>query len=294
MKTFTPFLAAFVLGMAALDVAVAASTPLATGPGGITVTGEEVLAEAAQRLPADIRAQALADPNNVATLVNDVAVKRILAEEAVKASLDKDPTVALQLQLMRERVLAEARLAKLAEGKPPDRARLEKAAQGEYRADADKFVIPEQVRVRHILIDARSCEAERRIAELLVQARAPGADFAALARENSHDPGTAKRGGDLGFFGRGRMAPEFEKAAFALSKPGELSEVVKTTFGFHIIQFEERRPAAREPFEKVRESIISDLAARELRNQRRLATEAAGRDLRLDEEAIAQFAKQPR
>jgi len=292
MKRFAPLFAALVVAVP--GIAMAASTPLATGPNAMTVTGEEVLAEAAQRLPADVRAQALADPNNVATLVNDIALKRILAEEAVKANLDKDPTVALQLQLMRERVLAEVRLAKLAEGSRPDRAALEKAAQGEYRSETEKFVIPEQVRARHILIDARSCEAEKRIAELLQQARAPGADFAALARENSHDPGTAKRGGDLGFFGRGRMAPEFEKAAFALTRPGEISEVVKTTFGFHIIQLEERKPAAREPFEKVRESIITDLAARELRNQRRMATEAAGKDLRLDQEAIAQFAKQPR
>jgi len=292
MKTLSTFLVAAALGVAALDPSIAASDVLATGPDGIRVTSGEALAEAAQRLPDNVRTKALEDPRNVVTLVNDIAIRRVLAAQAEKAKLDEDPAIALKLRLARERVLADARLAQL-ETQQPDRATLEKAARAEYTAQSQKYSTPEQVRVRHILIDGRSCNPEAQIARILEQARQPGADFAALAREYSQDPGTAKRGGDLGFFGRGRMAPEFEEAAFALAKPGDLSGVVSTSFGLHIIQLEERKPAGREPFDKVQEAIIQDLVNRDSRNRRREATEPIAAVIQLDQDAIAEFSKQP-
>jgi peptidyl-prolyl cis-trans isomerase C len=270
----------------------AAGSPLVTGPGGIVVGTEELEADAAQRLPADVRPQVLSQPGDVAQLAINIAMRRALAAEAEKAQLDKDPQVAVQLRLARERVLAEARLARI-DGDKPDRAVLEKAALTEYRAQPEKYRTPEEIRVRHILLDLRSCDAEKRIAELLQQARGPGADFAALASEYSQDPGSAKRGGDLGFFAAGRMAPEFEKAAFALKNPGDLSGVVQTKFGWHIIRLEERRPAGQQPFEKVRDAIVEDLAAREIRNRRTLATEATMKHIQVDKAAVEAFAKQP-
>lgn len=274
-------------------VSRAAGPALITGPGGLAVTADELAADAAQRIPPDARKQILSQPGDVAQLATNLAMRRALAAEAERAKLDQDPTVAIQLRLARERVLAEARLAQI-DGQMPDRATLEKAALAEYRAEADKYVTPEEVRVRHILIDAKSCEPDKRIAELLQQARAPGADFAALAREHSQDPGSARRGGDLGFFAAGRMAPEFEKAAFALKNPGDISDVVRTSFGLHIIRLEERRPAVRQPFEKVRDRIIEDLVARESRNRRSLAGEAMLKSLQVDQAAVEAFAKQPR
>lgn len=271
----------------------AAGPVLVTGPGGLAVTADELAADAAQRIPPDARRQVLSQPGDVTQLATNLAMRRALAAEAERAKLDQDPTVAIQLRLARERVLAEARLAQI-DGQMPDRATLEKAALAEYRAEADKYVTPEEVRVRHILIDAKSCEPDKRVAELLQQARAPGADFAALAREHSQDPGSARRGGDLGFFTAGRMAPEFEKAAFALKNPGDISDVVRTSFGLHIIRLEERRPAGRQPFEKVRDRIIEDLVARESRNRRSLAGEAMLKSLQVDQAAVEAFAKQPR
>lgn len=272
---------------------LAASPVLVTAPGGISVTADEVMAEAAQRLPADVRSQAMADPRNVLTLANDIAIRRVLAAQALEAGLDKDPEGAFRLQVARERALSEARLAQI-EGQKPDRAALEKVAFAEYRANADKFMTPEQVRVRHILIDARACDAEKQIAQLLEKARAPGADFAALAQQYSQDPGSARRGGDLGFFERGKMAPEFDKAAFALTTPGAMSDVVRTQFGFHIIRLEERRPAAREPFEKVRDPLIRDLEQREARSRRARVTEPIGAALQVNAEAVEALAKQAR
>jgi peptidyl-prolyl cis-trans isomerase C len=290
----TPFAVLLALVLIVLPQLSAAAGPaLVTAPGGLAVTGDEVNADVAQRVPADARAQILSTPGDVAQLAVNIAMRRVLAAEAEKAQFDKDPQVALQLRLARERVLAEARLAQI-DGERPERAALEKAALAEYRAEPDKYAMPEEVRVRHILIDSRSCEPEKRIAELLQQARAPGADFVALARANSQDQGSAARGGDVGFFAAGRMAPEFEKAAFALKNPGDISDVVKTKSGLHIIRLEERKPAGQQPFEKVRDAIVQDLSAREVRRRRAEATDATTKSLQVNREAVEAFAKQAR
>jgi len=81
-----------------------------------------------------------------------------------------------------------------------------------------------------------------------------GADFARLAMEVSQDPGSAKKGGDLGYFGRGKMIPEFDRAVFKL-KEGELSEPVKTEFGYHIIKLTGRRPGQLVEYSKISEIL---------------------------------------
>ena len=101
--------------------------------------------------------------------------------------------------------------------------------------------LPPQVPLSHILIkpkagDLARAEARKKVDDLLARVKA-GEDFAGLARAFSDDTGSAKEGGDLGFFGRGNMVPEFEKVAFAL-KPGEFSDAVESSFGFHIIRCE--------------------------------------------------------
>ncbi|HUG44683.1 MAG TPA: SurA N-terminal domain-containing protein, partial [Acidobacteriota bacterium] len=106
-----------------------------------------------------------------------------------------------------------------------------------------------QVRARHILVrsregDGNETEARQKSQELLRQLRG-GADFSALAREHSDDPGSGARGGDLGFFGQGEMVPEFELVAFGL-EPGQISDLVRTPYGFHIIQSLEKADATGE------------------------------------------------
>lgn len=116
-----------------------------------------------------------------------------------------------------------------------------------YDGNKDKFTEPESMRARHILVKIDSKDGEdgekkatEKIEGLLKRAKA-GEDFAALARDNSDDPLSGPNGGDLGSFTRGRMAEAFEKAVFAL-KAGEISGIVKTTFGLHIIKCEEYKP----------------------------------------------------
>lgn len=112
----------------------------------------------------------------------------------------------------------------------------------------EEFDQPEMVHARHILV-ATEQEA-REIRQRLLE----GADFAALAREKSTDPGSSQGGGDLGFFARGEMVPEFEEAAFALAV-GDISEPVKSQHGYHIIQVLEKRPAQAAEYEKVKEEV---------------------------------------
>lgn len=139
----------------------------------------------------------------------------------------------------------------------------EDAVQSYYQEHADAYVSPEQRRARHILFKAAEDEtAESRAAKkaaaekVLAQVKA-GGDFAALARQFSEDASKDK-GGDLGFFGRGQMVASFENSVFAL-KAGEVSGVIETPFGYHIVKLEEIRPAATRSFAEASASIRKEL-----------------------------------
>jgi len=132
-----------------------------------------------------------------------------------------------------------------------------------YETNIDDFVLQEQVRARHILIEVppdatpeKTEEARKRAEEILAKAK-KGEDFASLAEKYSGGP-TAKKGGDLGYFPRGRMVKEFEDAAFSL-KSGEISPVVRTQFGFHIIKVEDVKKERTQGLDEVRKSIESTL-----------------------------------
>lgn len=131
-----------------------------------------------------------------------------------------------------------------------------------YKENPAYFTEPEQVRARHILVtygdeSARSKEEALAFAESLKQQLDEGADFAELATLHSECPSSA-RGGDLGQFGKGQMVPEFENAAFAL-EPGEISDVVETSFGFHIITVTEKTAGVLVPEDSVTDMIESYL-----------------------------------
>lgn len=132
-----------------------------------------------------------------------------------------------------------------------------------YADNRSLYVQPERVQARHILIrvpqdgdEAATQAARERIEGLLAEVR-EGADFASLARENSDDS-TAARGGDLGLFERGVMVKEFDEAAFDLG-PGEVSPIIRTRFGFHIIKVEEKRSEETKPLAEAREEILREI-----------------------------------
>jgi peptidyl-prolyl cis-trans isomerase C len=136
----------------------------------------------------------------------------------------------------------------------------EEEARAFYDTHQESFNRPEQIRARHILIRPESGggeqaekDARSRLEALREEAEA-GADFAELAGKHSQGP-SGKRGGDLGYFSRGDMAKPFEDAAFALKEPGELSQVVRTQFGYHLIKLEDRKEGGLVPFEEVQENL---------------------------------------
>src|SRR5712691_39741 len=138
-----------------------------------------------------------------------------------------------------------------------------------YKANVQQFQTPEQVRASHILLktDGKDEAAVRKQAEdILKQAKAPGADFAALAKKHSEDDGSKATGGDLDYFPKGRMVPEFEQAAFSM-QPGQISDLVKSQFGFHIIKVVDKKPAATRTLEEVRPQIQQTMQAQRVEQQ---------------------------
>lgn len=130
-----------------------------------------------------------------------------------------------------------------------------------YEQNKARYGADEQRRASHILVTAEGSDkaaARKRAEELLAQVRAKPGEFEKLAREHSKDPGSAAAGGDLGFFGKGMMVKPFEEAVFRM-KPGEVSDVVESDFGFHIIKVTEVKAAEVKPFEQVRADIERDL-----------------------------------
>lgn len=137
-----------------------------------------------------------------------------------------------------------------------------------YKEHAKDFTHPETVSASHILIgategtDANTKSASLAKAQALRDQLRGGADFAELAKTNSSCP-SSQRGGDLGSFERGQMVPEFEEAAFKL-KPGEISDVVETKFGYHIIKISQHNDAGTEPFKKIAPQVKDSLQQKKL------------------------------
>jgi peptidyl-prolyl cis-trans isomerase C len=252
------------------------------------ITDLDVQADA-QRIPPDVRPLILARPQNVGQMASDLYVFRNMANMAQQLGMERDPRVAAALQVARDRVLANAWMDALDEKNMPSVEAAEKQARSIYQAQPDRFKVGEEVQARHILISGKDAEARAKARQVLAQLKG-GADFATLAKEISSDKGSAARGGDLGFFGRDRMAPEFEKAAFALQKPGDISDVVETQFGQHIIQLEARRPSGIKPYEEVREGMVKEIRSIAARDVRSSIAEQLRQDVKVDTKAVDAFA----
>lgn len=141
-----------------------------------------------------------------------------------------------------------------------------------YDQNPDKLKRPERLHVRHILINAKDAspadkqKARAKADDLLAKLKA-GGDFAKLAEESSDDPGSKQHGGELPWFSKGQMVPPFEAAAFALKQPNDLSPVVETQFGFHIIQLIEHQDAGLVPFDEVKARIAGFLKQQQQREK---------------------------
>ncbi len=236
---------------------VFAQLPALATVNGLTVTVADVQGDAL-RIPADSRKAALSAPESVFQLSLNLLTRRALAAQAEAAGLANDPAVQAAMQIARERVLSDLYIARLdAANKPTDQA-LEALASATYKSNPKRFDLPEETRASHILIKSETPDAKAKAEEVLSQLQ-KGADFAALAKEKSQDPGSADKGGDLGFFPKGRMVPAFEEALAKLKSPNELSAVVESPFGFHVIRLTERKSAGIRSFAEVKGGLIPEL-----------------------------------
>jgi len=137
-----------------------------------------------------------------------------------------------------------------------------------YNEQKERWVVDDRVKIRHILLKTndvpkeKHAEVKKKTEDLLKQIKG-GADFADLAKKNSQDPGSAAQGGNLDWVVKGAMVPNFEKAAFAL-KPNELSGVVETEYGYHILQAQERESGRVKPFGEVKPELATEIRRRQL------------------------------
>jgi peptidyl-prolyl cis-trans isomerase C len=201
--------------------------------------------------------------------IETVVQMKLLSEEAQKLSLDKQPKLQEQIAFQRQSLLAQAMFENLAQGVKVD----DTLIQNYYDSHKNEY---ESARARHILIRVKGApmpvaegKAELTDEQALAKAQdirkrlVAGEDFAALAKAESDDTGSAQKGGDLGEFHRGMMVPPFEQAAFSL-KPGDISEPVKSPFGYHIIVVQER---TMKPLAEVKPDIEKALRPQEARKE---------------------------
>ena len=182
-------------------------------------------------------------------ILDDVITMRLYAVDGEAQKLDETPEFQAQLAAARRAMLAQAAMRKVIDGLTVS----DDEAQKFYTENQKLFVQQERIHARHILVSG-----DTELAKVVYELKA-GTSFDAAAKKYSIDPGSAQNGGDLGEFPRGVMVPEFEKAAFDLKNPGDVSEPVKTQFGWHIIKLEERIPERPSPFEEVKPRILQEL-----------------------------------
>ena len=258
----------------------AAATPTTVPPDTVVLSvGNEKITRAEfenllAALPDQVRASAVGAGRR--KLAEQLAEVKAMAQEAKKRKLDQAPEVRQLISLQTENALASVLYKELSTNVKPDDA----ALRSYYDSHKSQF---EQVKASHILIrykgspvPVRDGQKDLTPEEALAKAQeirkklAEGGDFAALAKADSDDTGTAPQGGSLGTFPHGQMVPDFEKAAFALT-PGQISDPVKTQFGYHIIRVdlkvEKKFEDAKGDLEKQMKPQIARQAVEEIRKQ---------------------------
>ncbi|MCX5494298.1 peptidylprolyl isomerase [Kaistia dalseonensis] len=169
---------------------------------------------------------------------------KLMANAAEGAGLDKSDEFQRRLTLLRERALRNEFFRSQVDEKITD-----EAVRKRYDAEIAKVAPQEEIQASHILVETED-EAKAIIKQLDA-----GGDFAAIAKEKSKDPGSAKMGGDLGYFSQGKMVPEFEKAAFALEVGKYTETPVKTQYGYHVIKVTDKRKQPLPTYDQVKDQV---------------------------------------
>jgi peptidyl-prolyl cis-trans isomerase C len=261
-------------------VPAAEANPVVARVNGEEIRLEDVMAAAAEAMPPELRAvppatlRAMLPPQVFEQLVDRAITDRAMVLAARAAGLDRDEELRRRLRALEENELREAMLRREVLPRLTD-----EALRARWERDQAGRAPEEEVRARHILV---ASEADARN---VLQEIQRGGNFEEVARRRSTDP-AARNGGDLGFFRRADMVPEFANAAFAL-QAGQVSPApVRTQFGWHIIRVEERRTSRGPSFEDSRDALRQQMIEEEV-NAAIQRVRAAARIERLDAPAAA-------
>jgi peptidyl-prolyl cis-trans isomerase C len=221
--------------------------------------------------------------------IEKLYIQKILAEQAIKNGLDKDPVNAARLQAVKEKALFVLQLNEI---KKSDKRDYSKFAKLQYKVNKSDFKVAERVDVAHILIatEERSPEQALEKAKEIRQELLAGADFSDVADRESEDYSVKRNHGELGAFTRDKIVPKFADVAFKLKK-GELSEPVKTRFGYHLIKLNKKIPAGVLTFDEVKEGIVAGIKAKNWETDREVLYKKLKKDnqMKIDEKALDKF-----
>ncbi len=265
---FRPFLLAAAAAVLLLPVAAAAQEDEVVA----RVNGDAISYSDLAMAEAELAAQLEGVPEDVKLeyLVGLMIDRKLLAAAANGAGMEDNPKVQKRMAYYREKAMGDVYLSEQLNNAVSD-----EEARAEYDTRVGGIELKEEVRARHILVET---EEE---AKAVIERLEAGEDFAAVAKEESTGP-SGEDGGNLGYFTRDRMVPEFSEAAFAL-QAGEISGPVKTDFGWHVIKVEDRRTQQLVPFEDVKADIKAELRdqkaqayVKDLREKAEIEFEGAG------------------
>jgi len=262
--------------------ATSSSSPAAKSGGGVIATyaGKQFTSDdfrrEVERLPPRSRAQ-LTTPERRRQFVDNYILNDLLAEQGRSKGYDRDPEIVRQVDDLRNRLIVQRVMRDYQE--PPALTDDEVKA---YYDQNQRLFSGAQIHAAHILV-----KDEAQAKEIRDQVKADPSKFAEIAKEKSTDKTSGAKGGDLGMFGQGRMVPEFERAAFSL-KPNEISDVVKTQYGYHIILVVERKEGERRPFDQVKEQIKATLRNKAIQEQqdKRYGDLKAAANVKIDDKVL--------
>ena len=240
MSATTRILAAAAAVLMLGSVAAGAQETVVAKVNGKTITEADIrLAEA--ELGSDLGS--LPDVTKRRVLVEFLIENQLFADAAEAQKLATGPDYNDRIQYWRRRSLRDLYFDKTVKDSVSD------AEAKKFYDDQVGSAKSEEVRARHILVESKEKARE------LFEKVAYGTDFAELAKQNSKDPGSKDQGGDLGYFSKGQMVPQFEEAAFKLQK-GEVRQPFETQFGWHILKVDDKRTGQAVPFDTVKERIV--------------------------------------
>ncbi len=266
-----------------------AAEPVLAETGNVQVTTVDVMGDAL-RIPPEARKINLTKPESVLQLANNLVIRRDLAAKAEAAGIANDPAIAAAIRIAREKVLSDALFARIDAASKPTPEAVDRLALATYKSNSTRFEAPAETTARHILIKADTPDAKAKAEAILAQLKA-GADFDTLAREKSEDPGSAVNGGALGSFPMGTMVAPFDAALDQLQKAGDLSGLVETQFGYHIIKLESRRPAGIRPYDDVKVVLRREIETKILNDARLAEVQKVQDTVKMNKDAISAFAE---